>query len=325
MENENQVPDAQLQGNLIAAIKDQNTGDVERLLNRGAMVNTVDDDGDTPLHVAVRDGNPEIVSALITRGADLNAMNNEAETPVGLAAGKESDMVLRELVRAGANIDIADDDGKTHLHEYADSGNLSAVTKLLDVGANPNLQDTDLETPLGKAVDMDHGDVAIVLLNRGADPNVHPPQGMSVFSTAVLNENLEVAIELLNRGANSEIHNDAMALYLEGDGDMAVLETVRAHRKDISAGRTLKMLSNKLTLQQTNGDDSVAKNTKVLDSVLEHGFGQRKEDAQFSLDNFAKAMNSAKDARRNRQSDRVNERRANEQQSETPRTRRRLA
>jgi ankyrin repeat protein len=323
VENDNQEPNVQLQAALITSIQNQNIDGVRTAVNAGANINTESDDGETPMHVAVRDGNLEIVLEFIGRGANLDVMDNDGETPVGLAAFKESDEILRELVRSGANVDITNDEGRTHLHEYAEVGNLEAVKKLLDAGASLDLQDDGLETALCKAVDNDHADVALELLNRGADPNLHPPQEMSVFSTAVMNENLNLAIELLNRGANSEIHNNAIFPYQNGRVN-SILEAVRAHSRDISAGRTLKMLANKLTDQQRNGDDNVVKNIEVLNVVLQNGFGQSSGDTQFSLDNFVQAMNQAKDTRENRQNNAVDEGRAREQQDETRRTRPRL-
>jgi ankyrin repeat protein len=55
------------------------------LAEMGAHVNTMDNHGDTPLHVAVN--NQQVTSAnfLISLGASVNATNNDGSTPLHAA------------------------------------------------------------------------------------------------------------------------------------------------------------------------------------------------------------------------------------------------
>ena len=48
---------------------------VRRLIAAGAIVNIVDDDGDTPLLLAARSGSPDAVNLLIEAGADVTTRN----------------------------------------------------------------------------------------------------------------------------------------------------------------------------------------------------------------------------------------------------------
>jgi ankyrin repeat protein len=55
------------------------------LIQHGAEVNRVGQNGDTALHFAVGDRNPELVRILLAAGADKNAKNNQGYTPISLA------------------------------------------------------------------------------------------------------------------------------------------------------------------------------------------------------------------------------------------------
>lgn len=68
---------------------------LDPLINKGANVNAVDNNGRTPLHDAVSMGHWYIVD-LIEKGADINAMNNDGRTPLQDAAraGSRNTVVL---------------------------------------------------------------------------------------------------------------------------------------------------------------------------------------------------------------------------------------
>lgn len=66
---------------------------IKALVQAGADVKAVDDDGNTPLHFAVRNGsaslNSPICAFLISAGADPDAKNSEGETPRDLAEKRD--------------------------------------------------------------------------------------------------------------------------------------------------------------------------------------------------------------------------------------------
>ena len=148
-------------------------GDVEQmqaLVQQGADVNAVDDDGDTalyyalsngdtdivdllldhganpnisgtsgnPLHLAADQGWTGVVSSLIRHGADVDAQQAGGLTASMLAAGTSSTEPLRVLSAAGADLDRLDDDGDSALFYAASRGRVDAVSLLLQRGANPS-------------------------------------------------------------------------------------------------------------------------------------------------------------------------------------------
>lgn|SRR5262249_52845345 len=83
------------------------------LIERGANVNAVNDQGITPLHLATW---PEMATLLLENGANIEARAQTGETPLlVLAAEPEREDVIAVLLAAGANVNAKADDGMTAL------------------------------------------------------------------------------------------------------------------------------------------------------------------------------------------------------------------
>jgi ankyrin repeat protein len=62
---------------------------IKLLLDAGAKIDAVDDEGDTPLHEAARIGSVRGAEILVARGAKVNAKNKAGETPLSIAKQSE--------------------------------------------------------------------------------------------------------------------------------------------------------------------------------------------------------------------------------------------
>ena len=60
--------------------------EVKEALDKGADINTKDNDGDTPLTIASLLGHTDIAKQLIDKGANIETKNNEGNTPLALAS-----------------------------------------------------------------------------------------------------------------------------------------------------------------------------------------------------------------------------------------------
>lgn len=84
----------------------------EGLIENGANVNAVSNDGTTALHLAVS-GPEETLKALIKAKADPNLRDNNGNTPLILASKWESEKKVRMLLRAGADFNIKNNAGES--------------------------------------------------------------------------------------------------------------------------------------------------------------------------------------------------------------------
>jgi ankyrin repeat protein len=84
---------------------------VRLLLDSGVDVNSVDNDGYTPLHIACIYEHPEVVELLLKYGADVNKSNNDGKTPCHFAIRNPD--IVKVLLRNGADIYIPDNKGRT--------------------------------------------------------------------------------------------------------------------------------------------------------------------------------------------------------------------
>lgn len=82
------------------------------LIENGADVNAVSNDGTTVLHLAVR-GPEDSLKALIKAKANPNVQDNSGNTPLILACKWESEKKVRMLLRAGADFNIKNNAGES--------------------------------------------------------------------------------------------------------------------------------------------------------------------------------------------------------------------
>jgi len=64
------------------------------LIQAGADINAVDNEGNTALYYALKSGDAASARYLIKKGADYNRPNNQGETPVQVAVEEGFDTVL---------------------------------------------------------------------------------------------------------------------------------------------------------------------------------------------------------------------------------------
>jgi len=154
---------------LTEAIKTGNTTKIRALVDKGADVNAIGKNGDTPLLFAIENGHAETVQILLERGADANY--------------KRSIVVFRmTLPKSGtvSSVPMVHQSywklEHTPLSLAVQNGNLDIVRLLLDHRANPNVEllshDLSKEerkvTPLSIAKEKGLTEMAEIITNAGA-------------------------------------------------------------------------------------------------------------------------------------------------------------
>ena len=108
------------------------------LLNHGASVNAVNNDGVTPLHDAASRGHVDILQVLLNHAASVNAVNNDGVTPLHYDAWQGHVDILQLLLNHGASVNAVNKAGDTPLHDTALAGHVDILQLLLNHGASVN-------------------------------------------------------------------------------------------------------------------------------------------------------------------------------------------
>jgi ankyrin repeat protein len=75
-----------------------------KLINEGANIHTLDDNGNTALHIACRKGFESVVARLIEKHASIDQPNEKGDVPLILACSGDYDTIVIALIAAGADV-----------------------------------------------------------------------------------------------------------------------------------------------------------------------------------------------------------------------------
>ena len=148
-------------GDLIEAVRQNDSTRVEALIAKGANVNASWRYGETPLFFACDRGFTQVVKVLLEHGAEVNIKDTfYGMTPVMRAAYKDHVDVVKMLLARGASADSV-------LMSGAEYGKLDLVKAALDSG---KVKKESLSWALSTAYREKHPEVAELLKAAGATP-----------------------------------------------------------------------------------------------------------------------------------------------------------
>jgi len=145
------IPDDMGNSTLHVAIQERASVDIiKTIINSGARINTVDNNGKTPLRLAVDMNSYDAAKIIADSGADpfMAAVDNKTPAEISFAKGAEC---VRALF-SGRAINSRDSSGNTILHLAARYGNPEVINILIQLGANRTLRNIATESPYDIAV-----------------------------------------------------------------------------------------------------------------------------------------------------------------------------
>ncbi|XP_051170463.1 ankyrin-3-like [Leptopilina boulardi] len=185
---------------------------VEILLQNGANINAKDNRDITPLYVAILYDHSELAKILVQNGADVNIVNNDGETPLNLATQmiKIDIQFVEILLKNGANVNIVNDYGRAPLHMATERGDIQLVEILLQNGADVNIRGQHRNTPLNLATQRTEIDIQLVeiLLKNRANVNIVNNDGETPLHKATERGDIQLVEILLQNGADVNIVNN---------------------------------------------------------------------------------------------------------------------
>mmetsp|Transcript_23345 Transcript_23345/g.75886 ORF Transcript_23345/g.75886 Transcript_23345/m.75886 type:complete len:588 (-) Transcript_23345:480-2243(-) len=129
---------------------------VERSLNQGANVSSIDWRLGyvLPIHRAVLQGDPDVLKLLVEEGANVHARTSDRVTPLHLAAEVGNVEAAKLLVKLGAEVNAVDPSFETPLHKAAAEGHVEMARELVLLGADLFLRNSWFATPSEVAESM---------------------------------------------------------------------------------------------------------------------------------------------------------------------------
>jgi ankyrin repeat protein len=210
---------------LWSAVDCDDHSEVRRLLDRGADVNMVDEDGQTLLHLAVYGECIEMVELLLQKGIDVNPNTNYHITPLESAAMFFWVAGVKLLILGGAKLDAEIPGGRSPLGvaivgplktpDYIPdpAQQLDMVLLLIHSGADVFARQEDGETFLMCAAQYGNAGVVLALIAAGVDPEACDDYGNTAMFYAEMGEHTHIKTIL-----SDEIHRrDASVAFAMGN------------------------------------------------------------------------------------------------------------
>lgn len=179
------------------------------------------------------------VKGLLSQGANVNSINEDGRTPLMCAVRADQVEVARLLIQEGAAIGHSGrkfGSQRPALYHAAECGSLASMRLLLEKGADPNVRSGWPGQPFfADIVTSGSLEAARLLLDHGVDPNTREMTGMPVLSRAIQEGREPFVKLLLERGADANCRN-AMGLPMVVDciksGKLAMARLLLMYRAD---------------------------------------------------------------------------------------------
>ncbi|KAJ8875243.1 hypothetical protein PR048_023138 [Dryococelus australis] len=175
------------------AAKDGNAKVIKWLVEKGADVNAVDNDGKTVLFYALRYNHSNLANFLIENGADVKSVDIQT-LYLYLDEGSQRLEIIKMLVNAGADIKVEDKHGETVLHYAAEQGDTEFIQWLIKEGkADVNDEDSEGTKLIHRSASSDNWELVKWLIQHGnADANVKDRVGNTLLHYAAFKGRLDI-------------------------------------------------------------------------------------------------------------------------------------
>jgi len=190
------------EGELLAAIEDDDIERANRALDNGADTEILFADGKPLLRVAAESGRRKIRELLVAKGADVNQQRGARKFSLlhnAVACSNYGSMSI--LLDLGADPSPRSSNNSTPLHVAARTGQGYSAERLISCGAEINACDDNGRTPLHWAVEKNDLTMVKLLLQHNCDVNIVDRRGRLPSIIAMKHPEGEIIELLVRHGA----------------------------------------------------------------------------------------------------------------------------
>ena len=173
-----------LEYNLLIASAKGYVSEIDRLIKKGANINSYTEEGVTPLIIAAVSNKVSSVKALLKYSPKLDEFTNRWETALMIAVKNDFEEVAETLLRAGADVDFTDNYGASPLHYAVLYGYFQMADMLLYYDASVDSKSDEGYTPLHTAILAGNSDIADMLIQNNANLEARDNDGDTPFLIA---------------------------------------------------------------------------------------------------------------------------------------------
>ncbi|MBO5288314.1 MAG: ankyrin repeat domain-containing protein [Spirochaetales bacterium] len=166
---------------LLIAVKEQNYGEVKKILDSGSNVNVTDLLGNNALFYAINSEHDVMVNLLLSYGISCNTPNNAGRLPFLYAVNKGNISIIEALLNAGASINKGDIEGITAELLAVKNKEVGILKYLESKGSYLLSTDSNGNSLLHIAVKNENIGIVKFLLQNDGDVYAKNDRGVSVL------------------------------------------------------------------------------------------------------------------------------------------------
>lgn len=111
MQNDKTDTDFVVAENLIEAVNEIDIISLNVLLAEGATVDTLDEEGNTPLMLAAKIGNPRMIDIILAHNPEIDRRNSDGNTALMIASANGILTIVQDLKNHGADANLQNSNG----------------------------------------------------------------------------------------------------------------------------------------------------------------------------------------------------------------------